>query len=95
MDAPLTAAAAITCPAGTAIQETAKGPGCYCALLRETITRDDNSSTLVAYCAGRQTEVTGYGACSAWRAMRDAEIEHEDHLLQSDIDRSGNEARVA
>lgn len=73
---------AITCPAGTGVESTLHGPACRCRILHETITRDENTHTLTAYCAG------DYKTCNVWRAARDADLEGQGRSLQRDINRS-------
>lgn len=58
------------------------GPACRCMILHETITRDENSRTLVKFCAG------DYTACNVWRAKREAEHENRGQALQREIERS-------
>lgn len=71
---------AVTCPAGRGIDHTLRGPACRCTILNETITREENSRTLVKYCAG------DYTACNVWRAQRDADLANRGKALQREIE---------
>lgn len=71
--------AAITCPAGEGVEHTMYGPACRCRILKETITRDENSHTLQAYCAG------DYRTCNVWQRMKEETEANRDHEFERQI----------
>jgi len=72
--------AIIRCPAGDFVTETIQGAGCRCRITRETLTENENASSLNAFCAGRYTN------CPVWRREKKAIAEGKRQQLHREIE---------
>lgn len=72
----------VTCPAGRQLGETTQGPACRCAITRETLTADENPTSLFAFCGGIYTE------CPVWRREKDAIAADQARALEREITRA-------
>lgn len=69
----------VTCPAGRQLGETIQGPACRCAITRETLTAQENPTSLFAFCGGKYIE------CPAWRREKEAIAADQHRQLEREI----------
>lgn len=76
-----TAAEALACPMGEAVEETreGQGPGVFCRCTKELLTRETDSRSLVAFCAGDPTQ------CPTLQTWRDSEAEDQHRRLDQEV----------